>query len=106
MKIKVRRFIKEIKKAWYCCFDRAEFGEVQTCYVIRKNEYLGVDNEQEPLFGELKKIIFKRVEDGQFYTSIDYEILNDENIEYDNGRYKITGTDIPPFYLFGVMKLK
>lgn len=105
MKVALKTFEKELENAWYCCFDLCAYGDAPACIIHIKYEHLGVDEECEPIWGEPVKIQFIRLDNNELFLSIDYKMLNDENIEYDNGRYEICNSDIPPFYLLGVMKL-
>ena len=105
MKVALKTFVKELQKAWYCCFDRSAYGDAAICLIGIRYEDLGVNEDGEPLLGEPIDLVFKRIDNGEFYISIDYKMLNDENIEYDNGRYEIYGSGISPFYLLDVMKL-
>ncbi|MBR2506558.1 MAG: hypothetical protein IKB70_06515 [Bacilli bacterium] len=105
MKVALKTFVKELENSWYCCFDRCAYGDAATCFIGIRYEDFGVDKDCEPLLGEITKIVFNRIDNDELYISIDYKMLNDENIKYDNGRYEICGSGIPPFYLLGVMKL-
>ena len=105
MNVALKTFEKELENAWYCCFDLCAYGDAPACIIHIKYEHLGVDEECEPIWGEPVEIEFIRLDNNELFLSIDYKILNDKNIVYDNGRYEICDSDIPPFYLLGVMKL-
>lgn len=105
MKVALKTFEKELKNAWYCCFDLCAYGDAPTCIMYFEHEEIGVDEEGEPEWGEPTEIRFVRLDNKELFLSIDYKMLNDENIVYDNGCYEIRNSDIPPFYLLGVMKL-
>lgn len=106
MKVALKTFVKELQKARYCCFDHSTYGDAAICLIGIRYEDLGGNENGKPLLGEPIDLVFKRIDNGEFYISIDYKMLNDENIEYDNnGRYEICGSPISPFYLLDIMKL-